>query len=73
MTLTTRDKHILDLISQYTFLDYCKKRGLISEETCQKIVFSFGSDAYEIIDYYVQKLDEHYRDTDRVVTESIKR
>ena len=69
MALTVKDQHILELISKYTFLDCCNKKGLISEETRQQIVFSFGSEANEIIDYYVCRLDEHYQDTSRFIVE----
>ena len=31
----------------------------------QEIIFSFGSDGHDIIDYYVNRLDEHVQDTSR--------
>ena len=70
--LTDRDKQILDILSQYTFLDYCRKKGLISEDKRQEIIFSFGSDGHDIIDYYVNRLDEHYQDTSRFL-DSVER
>ena len=72
MPLSPRDKHILDIISQYTFLNYCRDKKLISEEKRQEIVFRFGSENHEIIDYYVKRLDEHYRDTSRFL-ENLKK
>jgi hypothetical protein len=72
MPLTGRDKQILDILAQYTFLDYCKNKGLISEERYEQVIFSFGSEAHEIIDYYVCRLDEHYEDTSRFLKKGQK-
>jgi hypothetical protein len=51
-------------------LQPCAGKSLspILVETRQQIVFSFGSKAHEIIDYYVLRLEGYYRDTGGVVS-----
>lgn len=63
MPLTVRDKHILDIISQYTFLNHCRENGLISEEEQQEIIFRFGAENREVLNYYVNQLDAHRKDS----------
>jgi hypothetical protein len=63
MPLTDRDKHLLDIISQYTFLNHCREKGIISEEKQREIIFRFGAENQEVVNYYANQLDAHHKDS----------
>ena len=67
MPLSDQEMITLDIIAQYNFLTECQEKGYITKEKYDEIVFGFGPKNLEMIDYYVVRLDEHFKDTARYV------
>lgn len=65
MPLSDQETTVLDIIAQYNFLTECQEKGYISQEKYDQILFGFGPKNLEMIDYYVVRLDEHFKDAAR--------
>jgi hypothetical protein len=63
--LSDQETAALEIIARYNFLTECQEKGYIAEEKYKEIVFGFGPKNLEMIDYYVVRLDEHFKDTAR--------
>ena len=63
MPLSDQETTVLDIIAQYNFLTECQEKGYISKDKLDEVVFGFGPKSLEMIDYYIQRLDDHFRDT----------
>lgn len=72
MALTDEEMNILEIIARYVFLIKCRDNGYITEKKRQEIVFDFGPKNLELIDYYVNRLEDHTLDTSEYLA-SLKR
>jgi len=72
MALTEEEMNILEIIARYDFLIECRDKGYITEEKRQQIVFGFGPKNLELIDYYVNRLEDHIMNTSDYL-DSLKR
>jgi len=63
--LSDQETNTLDIIAQYNFLTECQEKGYINKEKYDQIVYGFGPKNLEMIDYYVVRLNDHFKDTAR--------
>jgi len=63
--LSDQEITAIDIIAQYNFLTECQEKGYITKETYDQIVYGFGPKNLEMIDYYVVRLNDHFKDTAR--------
>lgn len=70
MSLNDAEKELLDLLAKYSFLEQLKHKGVITEESFDKLLHSFGADNLERINCYLRRLDEYYRDTSAFLDKS---
>ena len=63
MPLSDQEITTLDVIAQYNFLTECQEKGYITKEKYDEIVFGFGPKNLEMINYYSERLDDHFKDT----------
>ena len=72
MPLSDQETTALEIVAQYNFLTECQEKGYITKEKYDEIVFGFGPKKLEMIDYYVQHLNDHFKDTVRYL-DSLKK
>ena len=65
MPLSDQETTVIDIIAQYTFLTECQEKGYITKEKYDEIIFRFGPKNLEMINYYNERLNEHFKDTAR--------
>jgi len=65
MPLSDQEMTALDVIARYNFLTECQAKGYITKEKYDEIVFGFGSKNLKMINYYTERLDDHFKDTAR--------
>ena len=65
MPLSDQETTTLDIIAQYIYLTECKEKGYITKEKYDEIISGFGPKNLEMIDYYIVRLDDHFKDTAR--------
>ncbi|MBW2633171.1 MAG: hypothetical protein JRE14_03405 [Deltaproteobacteria bacterium] len=58
MALTDEEMNILEIIARYNFLIECRDKGHITEEKRQQIVFGFGPKNLELVDFYINRLED---------------
>ena len=63
MPLSDQETTALDIIAKYNFLTECHEKGYIAKEKYDEIVFGFGPKNLEMINYYIERLDDHFKDT----------
>lgn len=65
MPLNDDEINTLEIIARYNFLTECHEKGYISKERYDEIVFGFGPKNLEMVNYYIERLDDHFKDTSR--------
>ena len=65
MPLSDQEMTALDVIARYNFLTKCQEKGYITKEKYDAIVLGFGPKNLEMINYYTERLDDHFKDTAR--------
>jgi hypothetical protein len=63
MVLTDNEKEILEIIARFTFLSSMKDTGHLTEEKYTEIMEQFGHRNHELIQYYLETLNQHLTGT----------
>ena len=56
MPLSDQETTALEIVARYNFLTECQEKGYISKEKYKEIVFGFGPNNLEMINYYTKCL-----------------
>ena len=62
MPLSEQETTALEIIARYSFLTECQEKGYIAETKYKEIVFGFGPKNLEMVNYYMERLDEYFKD-----------
>jgi len=60
--LSDQETNVLEIIARYSFLTECQEKGYIAEDKYKEIVFGFGPKNLEMVNYYIERLDEYFKD-----------
>ena len=63
MPLTESEKQVLEIIARYTFLANAKDIGYLDEDKYKELMSKFGYKNHELIQYYLERLNEHLGET----------
>ena len=63
--MSDQETTVLDIIARYNFHTECHEKDYITKEKYDEILFGFGPKNLEMIDYYVVRLDEQFKDAAR--------
>ena len=62
MPLSDQETTALEIIARYSFLTECQEKGYITEDKYKEIVFGFGPKNLEMVNYFIERLDEYFKD-----------
>jgi len=63
MPLSDQEMNALEIVAKYNFLTECEEKGYISQEKYAALYNSFGLKSQQMVNFYLERLDEHFKDT----------